>query len=92
MHTRHEILKYPKTCDLCEAKLENVTGMKLHMKEYSYRESMFKCEDCYFCGPNYLTMEVHNGKWKYHNENFECGLCDLKAKDREDLETRLTTC
>ena len=36
------------------------------------------------------TIEVHAGK--AHSSNFECGLCDFKAKDLENLETHISTC
>ena len=64
--------------------------MKLYIKEHSYRNAKYKCEDCDFCGDNFFTMEVHNKK--YHSENLECGLCEFLAKDKDELDTHLTTC
>ena len=64
--------------------------MKLYIKEHSYRNAKYKCEDCDFCGDNFLTMEVHNKK--YHSANLECGLCEFLAKDKDELDTHLTTC
>ena len=60
------------------------------MKTHAYKELKFKCEDCEFWGPNSLTMEVHTGK--LHSGCFECGLCEYKAKDMENLEIHLSTC
>ena len=50
----------------------------------------YRCEDCECWGPNELTMEVHTGRC--HSEYFECGLCDFKAKTKENLEIHLSTC
>ena len=57
------------------------------MKSHSYKETNFKCEDCNFCGLNELSMEVHFGK-----NHSECGLCEYKAQDLEELELHLFTC
>ena len=35
-------------------------------------------------------MEVH--AWKAHANSVECGLCDMKSKDIDDLETHLSPC
>ena len=92
-HTKLCSEKYPKTCEFCEMELDSEKEMNLHLKTHSYRneeELKFKCEDCDFWGQNNLTMEVHAGK--AHSSNFECGLCDFKAKDLENLETHISTC
>jgi hypothetical protein len=60
------------------------------MKTHSYKSALFKCEECEFFGTNHLTMEVHLGK--EHSANFECGLCEVEAKDLENLEMHLFTC
>ena len=49
--------------------------MKRHMRNHSFNEAKFKCEDCDFVGQSGETMEVHIGK--NHTDNFECGLCEL---------------
>ena len=35
-------------------------------------------------------MEVHNGK--EHSDEFECGLCEINTKDKEELEVHFSTC
>ena len=35
-------------------------------------------------------MEVHTGRC--HSADYECGLCDFKATNLENLETHLSTC
>ena len=35
-------------------------------------------------------MQIHHEKW--HERNFECGMCNFKAKDRESLNVHLSTC
>ena len=87
MHTQYEKEKYTKTWD---AKLNNLHQMKLHIKEYSYRDAKYKFEDFDFCGDNFWTIEVHNKK--YHSENLECGLFEFLAIDRDELDTHLSTC
>ena len=89
-HTEIEKETFPKECDFCEKTFETTKDMKNHMKSHSYKETNFKCEDCNFCGKNELSMEVHFGK--NHSENFECGLCEYKAQDLEELELHLFTC
>ena len=82
---------YPKECDFCDSKLKNEKEMKMHLKvAHTYKEAKFKCEDCDFYGGNELSVEVHHGKC--HSVDFECGLCDYKAKSLENLNTHLTTC
>ena len=89
-HTEITAEKYPAICELCDVKVNDEKELKLHMKTHSYRESNFQCEDCDFCGPNEFTMEVHAGR--KHSTVSECGLCDYKAKNVEDLETHISTC
>ena len=69
MHTQTKNVQYPLECEYCDAKLENETVMKEHLKLHLYKKSTFKCEDCEFCSENFLTMEVHVGK--YHSEKEE---------------------
>ena len=89
-HTEIIVEKYPATCELCDVNVNDEKELKLHMKTHSYRESNYQCEDCDFCGPNEFTMEVHAGR--SHSADHECGLCDYKAKNVEDLETHISTC
>ena len=49
-----------------------------------------KCEECEFKGTNEWTMQLHHGK--IHNKSIECGLCQYKAKDLENLNLHLKTC
>ena len=48
--------------------------MKRNLKNHSYKEAKFKCEDCAFIGQRHESMDVHVGK--YHTDNFECVLCE----------------
>ena len=41
-------------------------------------------------GENKYTMEVHIGK--YHAVDFECALCEFKAKSLDELELHMFTC
>ena len=91
-HTEIISEKYPKTCELCDAKVNDMKELKLHMKTHSYKESNFQCEDCDFCGPNEYTMEVHTGRYHCTSPDYECGLCDFQAKNVGILETHLSTC
>ena len=84
---------FPTKCVLCESNLNWKEELLKHMPSHSYNPSSelnFKCEECDFWGPNQLTMEVHVGK--HHSERFECGLCDNKGKNFDDLEIHLVTC
>ena len=94
-HTNLKLDKYPKSCefDFCESELNNEKEMDLHLKEHSYKlpeELKYKCEDCDYWGPNFLTMQVHTGR--SHSEHFDCGLCDFKAKTLDNLEIHIKTC
>ena len=60
--------------------------MDLNLKRHLYKlpeELKYKCEDCDYWVPSFLTMQVHIGRW--HSNNFDCGLCDYKAKTLEHL-------
>ena len=54
MHTKAKNRQYPVKCKYCEAKLENETFMKEHLKIHVFKKSTFKCKDCEFCGENFL--------------------------------------
>ena len=41
-------------------------------------------------GEDIVAMQVHTGK--AHVDEYECGLCEYKAKDLEALEMHLVTC
>ena len=56
-HTVMNTDVFPKMCELCERKFENIKEMKKHMKEHSYKDAKFKCEECDFIGQNKITME-----------------------------------
>ena len=53
------------------------------------KEAVFKCEDCDFFSENQSSMDVHRGK--NLTVDFECGLCDHKAKTFERLQTHINT-
>ena len=61
MHTKKD-LDFPKSCELCDYELESNKELKQHMKIHSYKKVDYKCEECYFCGTNCMSMEVHLGK------------------------------
>ena len=90
MHTKTDKLKYPIDCELCDASLENEKDMKEHLKYHKYKKATFKCEDCDYWCENFLTMEVHVGK--FHSETLECGMCSWEAKDIESLNLHIATC
>ena len=91
---KHTILTeadYPAECDFCDLKLISESDMKMHLKEsHIHTQSKFKCEDCDFYCENELSIEVHHGRC--HNEDFECGLCEYKAGNIENLNIHLSTC
>ena len=64
--------------------------MTEHLKVHSYKNLIFKCEDCDFLAEDELSLEVHAGK--KHSGNFECALCGFAGKDLEQLETHIHTC
>ena len=90
MHTKTKTLEYPFDCQLCDAKLENEKDMKEHLRFHRYKKSTFKCEDCDYVCENFLTMEVHVGK--YHGDILECGLCNFEANAIEHLNLHIATC
>ena len=70
MHTKTEKLKNPIDCELCDASLENEKDMKEHLNYHKYKKTTFNCKDCDYWCENFLTMEVHVGK--FHSETLEC--------------------
>ena len=78
------------SCEFCERIFENEKDMRKHLKTHSYKKANFKCLECDFVGETEKTMDVHSGK--EHSNNFECGICDLKLRNKEDLEVHLFTC
>ena len=84
-------LIYPCECDFCEQTFECEKELKMHLKTcHAVRDASFICGDCDFIGGNEPTVSVHHGK--VHNSDYECGLCDFKAKSLRKLETHLSTC
>ena len=74
IHTkRKNTITGNETCNICEHEIISRQEMKSHLKIHSYKEVIFKCEDCDFIGESKYTMDVHIGR--HHSENFECGLC-----------------
>ena len=58
MHTQYEKEKYTKTWD---AKLNNLHEMKLHIKEYSYRDAKYKFEWMWF-----IWIPGNRQRWTGH--------------------------
>ena len=82
---------YPSECDFCEEKLDSEREMKMHLKTcHTVRDAPFRCEDCDFVGENEPTVSLHHGKC--HSSDFDCGMCDFKAKNIKKLNTHLSTC
>ena len=81
---------YPKKCEVCEKEMNNKQEMQRHLKTHSYKRAQFKCEECEFICERELTMEVHLGK--FHDNNFECGLCGFLANSEDNLNMHLVTC
>ena len=73
------------TCENCDFVSENEANLKTHITEEHE-----KCNDCDFVGGNNHTIDVHVGK--VHSEYLECGLCEFKADNLENLEMHLFTC
>jgi hypothetical protein len=90
MHTSLKDTANAQTCEFCDDKFENFIDLKMHLKPHSYKKATYACKYCDFVADQPITMEVHLGK--SHSESFECGLCNLEAKDLETLETHLFTC
>ena len=65
-------------------------SMEDHLKEHTYNNLKFKCEDCAFLAQDELSLVVHAGK--KHSGNFECALCGFTGADLVHLETHLHTC
>ena len=53
---------YPRKCEICKQKIISRKEMKSHLKEHSYKEAIFKCQDCDFIGESKYTMDVHIGR------------------------------
>ena len=87
-HTNLEELVYPKICDFCDRTEYDSARMKNHLKQHTYKKSVYKCEDCEYFAPDELSLDVHSGK---KHGTFECGLCGYVCKDLEDLELHLFT-
>jgi hypothetical protein len=69
-------------------------GLRIVLKEHSTLEGtifgQYACKDCRFLGDNFVTMEVHSGKCSV--DDFECGLCAMKAETLDNLEKHLISC
>ena len=85
---KHTILTeadYPAECDFCDLEAD----MKMHLKiSHMHTEAKFKCEDCDLYCENELSIEMHHGKC--HTDEFECGFCEFKAGNSENLNTHLS--
>ena len=84
-------------CDLCEKVFDSVAEGKIHRKTHSFKSRYVflegeeqTCDNCDFSCKCIYTMEVHIGKC--FSDNLECGLCDTKFDDKDNLELHLRTC
>ena len=85
--------QFPISCELCKEELGNKKDMRNHMLTHTYsltQNNQLKCEECTFIGDNEWTMYIHFGK--QHSKPIECGLCQFKAKNSENLDIHLQTC
>ena len=93
-HTKFESEKFPKFCELCEETFTTNREFRKHMKTHSYKfvssSGVYKCEECEFVSRSRYTMDVHEGKCR--KEDFECGLCESKFENLENLDLHLVTC
>ena len=62
-HTTFDSDRFPVKCEFCGKEQKSNEEMKEHLITHSYQDrsanSIFKCEECNFWGPNYETMTVH---------------------------------
>ena len=90
-HTNFRYENYLSECDFGEQTLNSEREMKMHLKTcHTVKDAPFRCEDGDFVGENEPTVSLHHGKC--HSSDFECGVCDFKAKNLKKLNTHLSTC
>ena len=92
-HTNYAENNVPTKCEICDKELKSEKDMKDHMISHSYYKSdllKFKCDECYFLGPNAQTMKMHFQR--LHCEYVSCGICSLEMKDIESLDIHTSTC
>ena len=93
-HTTFDSESFPVKCEFCGKEQNSNEEMKEHLISHSFKDrsadSIFKCEECNFWGPNDMTMKVHYKKT--HAEKLTCGLCNFESDEVEHLEMHLFTC
>ena len=89
-NTKNVLTKLPQSCDFCEYKAHSKSSLEDHLKEHTYKELKFKCEDCDFLVNDILSLDIHVGR--KHSGNFECAICGFKAKSEDNLNIHLHTC
>jgi hypothetical protein len=90
-HTRRQHTHTKTKCSLCGKSFGNVRELNRHMITNSDKYTiLFKCEECEFRCKSQETLDIHIGK--SHDDEYNCGLFDLKLKNIEELETHLNTC
>ena len=90
---RKHTINFPIKCDVCDKELKTKQQMKHHMVSHTYlyeEDYKLKCQECDFVGKNAWSMQIHQGKC--HIKNIECGLCEYRAKDNEQLDIHIKTC
>ena len=48
--------EFPKICDFCDLTCYNKNEMTEHLKVHSYKNLIFKCEDCAFLAKDELSL------------------------------------
>ena len=84
------LLDIPQSCEFCEVRCYNKGNLEDHLKEHTYNELKYKCEDCDFLANDILSLDVHVER--KHSGNFKCAICEFTAKNEEHLNTHLHTC
>ena len=72
--------------------IDSEREMKMHIKTYKkkVRNETFRYEDFDFAGNNKQTVLLFHGK--SNSSDFDCGLCNFKAKSWKKLNTHLSSC
>ena len=80
------------TCADCDEIFDKMRDFKVHSYTHSYTntENTNRCKNCDFDTDCVDSIEVHVGACR--KQDFECGLCGVGFKLREDLKIHLKTC
>ena len=84
------LLDIPQGCEFCEVRCYNKSNLEDHLKEHTYIELKYKCENCDFLANDNLSLDVHVERQL--SGNFKCAICDFTAKNEDHLNTHLHTC